>query len=88
MKIEFDDAKNCKNVARGRPSFEQAKEFDFDSAYIVEDDDIDYGETRYRGIGLLGIRVVVLVWTMRGETVRVISLRHATKKERKLYDEG
>jgi hypothetical protein len=88
MEIEFDDAKNRKNVARGRASFEQAKEFDFDSAYIVEDDDIDYGETRYRGIGLLGIRVVVLVWTMRGETVRVISLRHATKKERKLYDEG
>jgi hypothetical protein len=88
MEIEFDPAKNRQNIKRGRPSFERAKEFDFDSAYIVEDDDLDYGEVRYRGIGLLGISVAVMVWTMRGETLRVISLRNATRKERELYDEG
>jgi uncharacterized DUF497 family protein len=87
MKIEFDPAKNQENIALGRPSFEMAREFDLDSALIVEDDRRDYGEVRYRAIGKMVDVVAVLVFTMRGEIVRVISLRLANRKERKVYDE-
>ncbi|MBV9549714.1 MAG: BrnT family toxin, partial [Alphaproteobacteria bacterium] len=44
---------------------------------IIEDRRFDYGETRYRAIGLLDGRLIVLVFTPRGEKLRVISLRLA-----------
>jgi uncharacterized DUF497 family protein len=49
----------------------------------------DYGEDRWNGIGLLGNRIVVVVFTERGEdTVRIISLRKALKDERKKFEEA
>jgi uncharacterized protein len=86
MKIEFDTAKSKLNAReRGLP-FELAAEFDFETAIIVKDDRHDYGETRYRAIGRLNDDVVAVVFTMRGETIRVISLRIASRKERSSYD--
>jgi uncharacterized DUF497 family protein len=39
-------------------------------------------------IGPIGVKLYVLVWTPRGkDTVRVISLRPATKPERRRYEE-
>jgi uncharacterized DUF497 family protein len=86
MKIEFDSSKSRRNIAHRGLGFDRVAEFDFDTALIVEDDRRDYGEVRYRAIGPLGAEVVVVVFTMRGKTVRVISLRHASKKERQDYE--
>lgn len=33
-------------------------------------------------------RVLVVVWTQRGEDIRVISARKATRREQRQYDEG
>jgi uncharacterized DUF497 family protein len=58
----------------------------FDGATLtVEDDRKDYGEQRYITVGRLGGRMVVLVWTPRGEVRRIISLRKANGKEQKAY---
>jgi hypothetical protein len=52
------------------------------------DDREDYGEDRWVGIGLLEARVVVIVFTERGEdTIRVISLRKALTHERQKYEQ-
>lgn len=84
--IEFDPAKSAKNVAlRGLP-FSLAAGFDFDRALIVVDDRREYGEIRYRAIGMMSGKVAVLVFTMRGKILRVISLRYANKKERFMYE--
>jgi uncharacterized DUF497 family protein len=49
--ISFDSAKSEKNVlVRGVP-FEQAAEFAWDSALIVEDLRKDYGERRFQALG-------------------------------------
>lgn len=49
----------------------------------------DYGEDRWNGIGLLGNRIVVVVFTERGEEIiRIISLRKALKHERKKFEEA
>lgn len=88
MEVEFDPAKNRKNIALRGLSFELATTFDFDSALIVVDDRRNYGEDRYRAIGLLNATVAVMVFTMRGKSLRVISLRHANRKERKHYEES
>ena len=47
----------------------------------------NYGEDRWIGLGLLDGRVVVVVFTERGEDViRIISLRKATTYERLQYE--
>ena len=88
MAIEFDPRKNARNIAVRGLSFARAADFDFDSALIVVDDRRDYGETRYRALGLMGGVLAVLVFTMRARAVRVISLRLANRKERVIYDKA
>ena len=51
----------------------------------VEDDRQDYGEVRYITIGLLDKVMVVLVWTRRDDARRMISMRRANERERRLY---
>jgi uncharacterized DUF497 family protein len=60
----------------------------FDTAIYVPDDRYDYGEDRTQALGLIGGRLHMLVFTMRGEVLRAISLRKANPKEVKCYDEG
>jgi uncharacterized protein len=47
-----------------------------------------YGELRYRLYGRIDGRVFVVVYTMRGRTIRIISARKANARERRRYDEG
>ena len=51
----------------------------------VEDDRRDYGEDRFITVGFLDESMVVLVWTPRADAYRVISMRKANERERKLY---
>lgn len=88
MKITFDAAKNERNIReRGLP-FTLAAEFDFQTAVTVEDTRHDYGEKRYRSLGWINDKLYALVFTFRGESVRVISPRTANRKERKRYAEA
>ena len=55
---------------------------------VAPDDRHDYGEDRWVGIGMLNTRVVVLVFTERGEdTIRIISMMKATTNERIRYEQ-
>jgi uncharacterized DUF497 family protein len=38
------------------------------------------------GVGVYGKRLHVLVYTFRGETIRIISLRKANKREKNYYE--
>ena len=54
------------------------------------DDRAGYGEDRWTGVGMMsnGI-VIVLVFTEKGrETIRIISMRKATKNERTRYEKA
>jgi uncharacterized DUF497 family protein len=49
----------------------------------------DYGEDRWKGIGLLRNIVVVVVYTEPSEgTIRIVSVRKANKYERKRYGQA
>jgi hypothetical protein len=88
MEIEFDADKSAKNVElRGLP-FDLAAEFDFDSALVVRDTREDYGEDRFIALGLIGERLHVLAYTMRGDRLRVISLRKANAREVERYEQA
>ena len=86
MKIEFDQAKNAKNIReRGLP-FTLADEFDWTTAMIVSSS--RHGEDRFFAIGYIGSRLHALVFTKSGATLRIISLRRAHKTEVKRYEEA
>ncbi len=51
----------------------------------VEDDRQDYGEDRFITIGFLDRRMVILIWTPRNGTLRIISMRKANEREQALY---
>ena len=55
------------------------------STLTVEDDRQYYGEVRCITIGFLDQAMVVLVWTRRDDAHRIISMRKANERERRLY---
>jgi hypothetical protein len=57
MKIDYDPAKNAKNIEERGLSFELAEEFNFESALIWQDVRSDYGELRFNALGYIDNRV-------------------------------
>ncbi len=83
MKLEFDADKDTANIAKHGVSLARAA--DLEILAFIEDDREDYGETRYRAWGLIDGKHFCLAFTYRGERVRAISLRRASKKEVENY---
>ena len=81
MLIEFDPDKDRANRAKQGVSLASAGDFEMDTAIMCGDARHEYGEARFVATGLIGDRVHVMVFTMHGETVRVISLRKANRRE-------
>lgn len=82
---EWDEDKRISNLKKHTLDFQDVIHFVWDSALISEDQSESYGEIRYRALGLLQQQLVMLVFTLRGESVRVISLRKATRQEKQYY---
>jgi uncharacterized DUF497 family protein len=87
MEYEWDDAKAAANLRKHGVSFAIIDDFDWTTALVVADDRYAYGESRWLAIGMIGKRLHALAFTIRGNRIRVISLRAASRKERRLYDE-
>lgn len=88
MKFEWDAKKDETNRAKHGIPFETVRSFAFRTAYVWKDDRRDYGEQRMVALGLVGTRVHHLVYTARGDVIRVISLRKANKREIRTYVEN
>lgn len=86
VRIDYDQAKNARNVARRGLSFDLARDFDFGSALMVEDARKRYPERRFQALGYLGERLHMLVFSPIDGGIRVISLRRANPREVKRYD--
>ena len=85
MRIEFDPHKRALTLAnRGLDMAEAEAVFDTPTL-TIDDDRVDYGEPRYITIGTLRGRMVVIVWTPRGDACRIISMRKANEREQSLY---
>lgn len=87
-KITFDAPKRARTLAeRGLDFADAAIVFDGPTA-TVEDTRSDYGEPRYQTMGLLHGRAVMVVWTPRKTSRRVISMRYAHDEEAKAFGLG
>ncbi len=82
MEFEWDDAKNNACFVRRGIDFAYAVRAFLDPHRIVaQDRRRDYGEERYRLLGMIDGRAYVVVYTMRGSAIRIISARKANGKE-------
>ncbi len=63
----------------------EIEQFNFETALIVIDDRLDYGEVREIAIGFIGARLHVAVYNRRMPALRIISLRKANERERMNY---
>ena len=86
MQYEWDDSKCKANVAKHGVDFLAAENFDWSNAIEVIDDRTDFGEERWITLGFIGNRLYVLIYTTRLDTIRIISLRKANKREREFYE--
>jgi uncharacterized DUF497 family protein len=86
MRFEFDAAKNERNIEERGISFTLAAEFDWTTAHVLSSDRVS--ETRYMAMGEIEGRLHVLVYTKRGPSLRIISLRRANTRELKRYEKA
>lgn len=87
IRITFDPKKRELTLKHRKLDFKRANEVFDGLHYSFIDDREDYGEIRYITVGYLDKRMVVMVWTKRGETRRIISMRKANAKEQTYYRE-
>ncbi len=85
MPFEWDPTKAASNVHKHGIRFADAVAvLEDDRAITVSDDSTD--EQRWATIGMDAVgRIVVVVYTWRGESIRIISARQATQREGRQY---
>ena len=90
MGFEWDDDKDEINLRKHGVTFaEAATVFDDPLAITYFDPDHSQEESRFLTIGMsIDGRVLILSHTDRGENIRIISVRAATRFERKGYENG
>ena len=85
MNFEWDRDKADSNNKKHRIDFADAVTV-FDDLNTITIDDPDHDETRFVTIGMDAYaRLLVVIYTWRGENIRLISARKATKQEQKYY---
>ncbi|HEX5413408.1 MAG TPA: BrnT family toxin [Terriglobia bacterium] len=88
MHFEWDSGKAAKNLRKHRVSFEEASTIFYDSLALTgSDPDHSEGEGRSITFGLSSTGRLLVVHAERGEAVRMISARLATRGERQIYEE-
>ncbi|KHD05857.1 hypothetical protein PN36_17825 [Candidatus Thiomargarita nelsonii] len=85
MYFEWDENKRQINLQKHGIDFIGVEEvFDGDTV-TLEDKRLYYGEQRFVTLGMKLGRVVAVVYTERGDAIRIISIRKATKYEQRTY---
>ena len=90
MECEWDPAKARANLRKHSVTFEEAATaLADDLAVTAADPDHSRGESRFITFGMSSAgRLLVVAHTERGDRLRLISARSATKGERRIYEEG
>jgi uncharacterized DUF497 family protein len=89
MEYERDERKASANLSKHGVAFEEAKTVFNDPLYVdFYDPDHSYGEHRYIIVGKSQQgRLLLVSYTERGDVIRLISAREATRAEQKAYEQ-
>jgi uncharacterized protein len=85
MAITYDPAKRDWTLRERRLDFKHAAQVFAGRTFDREDRRRDYGEVRIVTVGFLRGRMVIVVWTPRGNDQHVISMRKANDREKTRY---
>lgn len=86
MQFEWDEQKNALNIQKHGIDFSDTYELFRQHILVLKDERKDYKEHRYIGVGYIQQRIMVLVFTRpKKDSVRVISLRKANKREQEKF---
>jgi uncharacterized DUF497 family protein len=89
MHFEWDEAKNQANIRKHGIDFNDVPDIFQHPILALRDDREDYGEDRWISIGWIKSLMGVVVYAeRRGDMIRIISARKATKQEAKYYVES
>ena len=90
MRFEWDNNKAKSNFNKHGISFEEAVTV-FADPYLLFTEDSSHSDREEREWAIGETEngsVLIIIFTMREQKIRIISARKATKKERKRYEEG
>jgi uncharacterized protein len=85
VSYEWDEQKRHANVRKHGIDFVDVPIIFDSDVVIIPDERFDYSETRFIAIGILRSQIVVVAFTERGDNIRIISARKATKNEQTFY---
>ena len=88
MEYEWDEAKRRRNLRWHGADFADAWAFEWEAMIEREDRRENYGEKRFVAVAPIGDRLHVMVYTRRGDKIRIISLRKANRKEVRAYEKA
>jgi uncharacterized DUF497 family protein len=90
MSFEWDVKKSASNLRKHGVGFEEASTALRDSfSATAHDPDHSEDEDRFVTLGISATgRLLAVAHTDRGNNIRIISARLATKSERQIYEEG
>ena len=88
MQFEWDEVKAAQNLAKHGVPLEYSAQVFLDPCRLdSEDRRHDYGEERRFTFGKVEGRIYAVAYTLRGETIRFISVRKANEREQRRYHE-
>jgi uncharacterized DUF497 family protein len=90
MDFEWDTNKASANIKKHGVSFAEATTvFGDPLSTTFPDPDHSINESRYITIGLSSSgKLLIIAHTDRGNSIRIISAREATRRERRFYESG
>jgi hypothetical protein len=87
MPFEWDEKKCKSNLAKHGIDFRDAECFFNAEPICFEDCRQDYNEKRFIAFGKIEERLIITVNTLRRDNIRIISMRKANARERRLYEQ-
>ena len=85
LKLDRDETKRQATQRTRGLDFADAGQIERDAAIVFDDGRRDCGERRRDCLGLLHDQPVVAACTFRGDALRVISMRRASRREWRIY---
>ena len=88
LKFEWDEEKYAVNIFKHNVKFEEAAEVFFDNEHQVGDATVDEEFREYIVGFSFQLNLLYTVYVERGERIRIISARSATREEESFYEKG
>jgi hypothetical protein len=82
--FEWDEVKAASNLVKHGIDFNEAR-FVFDGRSAITTASVRQNEIRYRTIAEIVGTIIVTIWTYRGDSRRIISMRRARDAEKRAY---